>query len=131
MNKSRVPVKQMTVNTAHYDFRKIKIYFYKVNKSLMNIYGNYEYVMRVLAKKLNIYYNEDTEILIPVHELQKDVVVDNFFNNLPLQEVGFSNAVSQCSVRTVKIDGIDDYTFKLSLGMVINSFSQSCELKSL
>jgi len=45
MNKSRVPMPQMTVNTELYNFERIKIYFYKLPKSCLNIYGNYEKII--------------------------------------------------------------------------------------
>lgn len=113
-------IQEMILDTAFYDFKKVKIYFYKVAKSAMNIYGKYEDAIRVVAKNLNISYNQDTEIVIPVHELQKDVV-NNLFNTLQLNEVTSTNALSHCSLRTVDIDSISDYSFKLALGMTTTS----------
>lgn len=120
MNKSRVPMHQMKVDTTLYNFKKIKVYFLKVPKSSMNIYGNYEKVMRAVAKKLNISFDPDTEVIVPVHELQKDVV-NNLFDTLQLHESKSTGALSQCSLRTVDINEISEYSFKLSLGMLITS----------
>lgn len=120
MNKSRVPMHQMIVNTSVYNFNAIKVHFYKVPKSVMNIYGNYEKVIEVVAKEFNISYNNDTEIIVPVHELQKDVIRD-YFTDLSLQDITSTSAFAQCSLRTVNINNISDYSFKLSFGMVITS----------
>lgn len=124
MNKSRVSVHQMKVNTALYDFKNTKICFYKVPKAFMNIYGNYEDIIQGVAKKFNIFYNLDTEIIVPVHELQKDVIND-YFNTMQLQETISTSALSQCSLRSVNINSIDDYTFKLPLGVIVGSIMRT------
>lgn len=120
MNKSRVPVPEIRLNVEVYNFKKIKVHFYKVPKASMNIYGNYEQLMHVVAKKLNICYNPETEIIVPVHELQQDVI-NNRFDASQLQRVASTSALSECSLRTVNIDDVCDYTFKLSLGLIITS----------
>lgn len=121
MNKSRVPTTEMNFYTALYDFNRVNILLYKVDKALMNIYGNYEEIMKMVAKKLNISYDSDTEIIIPVHELQSEVIKNYFSGTIQLRKIASVSGLSECSLRTVKIDAVSNYIFKLSLAMVISS----------
>jgi len=97
------------------------IHFFALEKTQVTISGEYEKLMEPILEKVGI--SRNSEIPVPVHELQVPVVLKYFTHARHIEHTEV--AKGQASVRTIVMDSMPQVNLKLPLNVIMSSITRT------